>query len=177
MSRIYVYCRISTPKQNIERQVRNILKEYPDRIIVQETFIETKYQVRIELEKLIRNIRIGDTIVFDCVSRISRNAEKGFTLYEKLYHKGVDLVFLKEPQINMDTYRRTLQEKRTLLLHSGDEATDRLVRSIIDALNDYIMTLGADKSSSLSGSPRKRLRIFINEHERASRQCYGTVSR
>lgn len=29
---IYGYCRISTSKQNIERQVRNILAVYPDAI-------------------------------------------------------------------------------------------------------------------------------------------------
>ena len=58
MSRIFGYCRISTPKQNLERQVRNILKEYPDAIIVQETFSGTKYQVRRELEKLICNIKL-----------------------------------------------------------------------------------------------------------------------
>ena len=86
--------------------------------------------MRKKREKLIRNIRIGDTIVFDSVSRMSLNAEEVFTLYEELYHKEVDLVFLKKPQINTDTYRRTL--------HSGDEATDRLMQSIIDALNVYI---------------------------------------
>ena len=142
MSKIFGYCRISTPKQNLERQIRNILKEYPDAIIVQETYSGTKFQGRRELEKLICNIRSGDTIVFDSVSRMSRNADEGFRLYEELYHKGVELVFLKEPQISTDTDRRTLYGKRiTLPLNSGDEATDRLMQGILDALNDYIMTL------------------------------------
>ena len=34
--RIYGYVRISTPKQNIDRQVRNIKKIYPDAIIIKE---------------------------------------------------------------------------------------------------------------------------------------------
>lgn len=46
MNKIYGYCRISTPKQNIERQIRNILREYPDAIIVQETFTGTHHQGR-----------------------------------------------------------------------------------------------------------------------------------
>ena len=33
-------------------------------------------------------------MVFDSVSRMSRNAEEGFALYEDLYHKGIRLVFL-----------------------------------------------------------------------------------
>ena len=34
----YGYCRVSTPKQNIERQVRNIQNTYPDTIIVKEVY-------------------------------------------------------------------------------------------------------------------------------------------
>ena len=137
---IYGYCRISTPKQNIERQIRNILKEFPDAVMIEETF--SGFQRRKELEKLIRYIQTGDTIVFDSVSRMSRNAEEGFALYEKLYSKGAELIFLKEPHINTATYRKTLQEKQiSLNLSSGDEATDKLMKSILDALNDYILAL------------------------------------
>ena len=39
---IYGYCRISTNKQNIERQVRNILKCYPKAVIRQEVYTATK---------------------------------------------------------------------------------------------------------------------------------------
>ena len=39
---------------------------------------------------------------------MSRNADEGFTLYELLYNQGVNLVFLKEPHINTDTYRKIL---------------------------------------------------------------------
>lgn len=142
MSKTFGYCRISTPKQNIERQVRNILKEFPDAMIIQETYTGTHYQGRKELEKLIRSVQAGDTIIFDSVSRMSRNADEGFALYQQLYNQGVHLVFLKEPHINTDTYRKTLQEKQiSLNIDSGDEAADRLMQSILDALNDYILTL------------------------------------
>jgi len=142
MNKIYGYCRISTPKQNIERQIRNILKEFPDAIIIKETFSGSKFQGRKELEKLLRIIKTGDTIIFDSVSRMSRNADEGFKLYQELYTQGVNLIFLKEPHINTDTYIKTLNEKKiSLNLSSGDEATDKLMNSILEALNDYIMTL------------------------------------
>ena len=142
MMKVYGYCRISTPKQNIERQIRNILKEYPEAIIIQETFTGSRFQGRRELEKLLRSIQAGDTIIFDRVSRMSRNAEEGFALYEQLYNQSINLVFLKEPHINTDTYRKILQDKKiSLNLNSGDKATDKLMHSIIDALNDYILTL------------------------------------
>ena len=41
---IYGYCRISTPKQSIDRQVRNILAIYPNAKIVKETYTGTKFQ-------------------------------------------------------------------------------------------------------------------------------------
>ncbi|MBR6901910.1 MAG: recombinase family protein [Synergistaceae bacterium] len=46
MNKIYGYCRISTQKQNIERQVRNIIKFFPDAMIIQETFTGSKFQGR-----------------------------------------------------------------------------------------------------------------------------------
>ena len=96
--KIYGYVRISTPKQNIERQVRNILARYPDAFIVREIFTGTKFLGRKELDKILKLIKSGDCIVFDSVSRMSRNAYEGCELYEELYYKGIDLIFLKEPK-------------------------------------------------------------------------------
>ena len=70
---IYGYCRISTPRQNMERQVRNITDQYPDAIIYRESYTGTKLD-RPEWRKLYRRLQPGDTIVFDSVSRMSRNA-------------------------------------------------------------------------------------------------------
>ena len=99
---IYGYCRISTPQQNIERQVRNIIRE---------VYTGTTYQGRKELDKLLHIVQPGDTIVFDSVSRMSRNADEGCQLYENLYTQNVTLCFLKEPHINTETYRQTIQRQ------------------------------------------------------------------
>ena len=90
--KLYGYCRISTRKQNIERQVRNILAVFPDAIIIQEIYTGTKFQGRKELEKLLKIVQTGDTIIFDSVSRMSRNADEGFQLYEGLFRKGIHLM-------------------------------------------------------------------------------------
>ena len=100
---IYGYCRISTAKQSIDRQIRNIKAEYPTAHIVQEAYTGTSI-FRPEWLKLYRILKAGDTVVFDSVSRMSRNAEEGFALYEDLYHKGIRLVFLKEHHIDTETY-------------------------------------------------------------------------
>ena len=58
MSKTYGYCRISTQKQNVERQVRNIIKFFPDAIVIQETFTGSKFQGRKELDKLVKFSKI-----------------------------------------------------------------------------------------------------------------------
>ena len=79
----YGYCRISKAKQSIERQIRNIKAEYPAAVIVQEAFTGTTTD-RKEWNRLFEKVQEGDTIIFDSVSRMSRNAEEGFALYQTL---------------------------------------------------------------------------------------------
>lgn len=74
MNRYFGYCRISTPKQSIDRQVRNILAAYPQAEIIKEVYTGRKFQGRKEFDRLMRKITPGDTIIFDSVSRMSRDA-------------------------------------------------------------------------------------------------------
>lgn len=133
----YGYCRISTRKQNIERQVRNILSYYPGAVVIKEAYTGTKFQGRKELEKMLHRVAVGDTIIFDSVSRMSRNAEEGFTLYEKLFHDGINLVFLKEPHINTETYKKAMQ--------SQIELTGGIVDAILNGINEYLMLLAKEQ--------------------------------
>ena len=86
---IYGYCRISTKQQSIERQIRNIKTEYNTAVIVTEAYSGTTLN-RPEWNKLYKKIKEGDTIIFDSVSRMSRDADEGFLLYEELYNKGIE---------------------------------------------------------------------------------------
>lgn len=130
MQLIYGYCRISTKKQNIDRQVRNILAAYPTAQIVKETYTGTK-MCRRGLDKILNNVESGDTIVFDSVSRMSRNAADGVALYMELYEKGVELVFLKEPTINTANYRQALSHGIELV---GDKIADIFIMATNEAL-------------------------------------------
>ena len=56
---IYGYCRISTAKQSIDRQIRNIKTEYPTAHIVQEAYTGTSI-FRPEWLKLYRILKAGD---------------------------------------------------------------------------------------------------------------------
>lgn len=142
---IYGYCRISTPTQNIDRQIRNIKAAFPDAHIVQEVYTGTKYQGRKELDKLLRIVQPGDTIVFDSVSRMSRSADEGCQLYEELFARNIQLCFLKEPHINTETYRETIQRQIHAQFETGNVATDSFVSAVIDALNQYTVALAKEQ--------------------------------
>lgn len=105
------YARISRKTQNIERQIRNILEKYPDARIYQEAFTGTKVEGRKEFLKMLRDAKPGDTLVFDSVSRMARNAEDGTKLYFELYEKGIELVFLKEHYIDTKIYSSNMKDK------------------------------------------------------------------
>lgn len=133
---LYGYVRISKPKQSIERQVRNIKSKYSEAVIVDEAFTGTTTS-RPKWQKLYAAVKEGDSIVFDSVSRMSRNAEEGFADYEKLYQRGVDLIFLKEPLINTATFKSALASSVPL--------TGTNVDYILDGVNRFLMELAREQ--------------------------------
>ncbi|MBQ8692415.1 MAG: recombinase family protein [Synergistaceae bacterium] len=181
MAKVYGYARVSTQQQNIERQVRNILNENKDAVIVRETYTG-KTLSRPEFEKLLKTIKPGDTLIFDSVSRMSRNAADGFKLYQDLYTRGVNLVFLNEHHIDTDTYKKELEKLISLEVRTGDGATDDLLKSILDALNKYILKL-AEKQIYLAFAQaqkevddlRQRTREGIETARRNGKQIGGVA--
>lgn len=129
---VYGYCRISTMKQRLERQVDNIKREYPNAVIISEEYTGTTTD-RPKWNRLYKRLKSGDTVVFDEVSRMSRNAEEGFALYEELYKRGVNLIFLKERHIDTSVYRETTKNNVSMT------GTD--VDIILKAVNEYLMIL------------------------------------
>ncbi len=146
MSLIYGYCRISRKEQSIERQIRNIKTEYPAAHIVTEAYTGTKID-RPEFGKLYSKVKDGDTIVFDSVSRMSRNADEGVDTYFELYGKGVQLVFLKEHYIDTAVYAENMRDKIELQGTDEDE--------IFKGLNNYFRKLA-----------EKQIRIAFEQAEK-----------
>lgn len=133
---MYGYARISQKKQNIERQIRNIKEAYPDAVIIQEAYTGTTTD-RPQWGKLYSKVKAGDTIIFDSVSRMSRNADEGMTAYEELFNRGINLVFLKEPHINTETYKKSL--------NGMIELTNSNVDFILEGINKYLMVLAKEQ--------------------------------
>lgn len=133
---IYGYCRISTKQQSIERQIRNIKSKYPSAVIVAETFTGTKMD-RPKWNNLLKRIQKGDLIVFDSVSRMSRNADEGFQTYESLFNRGIELVFLKEPHIDTEIYKKAMENNLKM--------TGTAVDLILDGVNLYLLSLAKEQ--------------------------------
>ena len=148
---------ISTKRQSIERQIRNILAAYPDAIIFQEVFTGTKFYGRKALDKLLRVVKSGDRIIFDSVSRMSRNADEGVKLYFELYDKGISLVFLKEPHINTEVYKEALQRQVAL---TGED-----VDYILEGVNQYLRKLA-----------EKQIRIAFEQAEKEVEDLHKRTS-
>lgn len=153
---IYGYCRISTPQQNIERQERNIKAAYPDAVLVSEAYTGTKIE-RPKWSRLLARVVKGDTIVFDSVSRMSRDAVDGYAAYEDLYSRGVTLVFLKEPHINTDTYRAAMSVSLP--------KTDTKVDILLDAVEQFMLALAKEQIQLAFDQSEKEVKDL---HQRTS---------
>ena len=133
---IYGYVRISTQKQNIERQVRNILRVYPTAVIVREIYTG-RTQDRPKWVKLQPQLQQDDVIVFDSVSRMARDSDEGFHDYQNLLGKKIELKFLQEPYIDTEVYRKALEV--------SIPKTGTNVDVILEAVEQYLMLLAKEQ--------------------------------
>ena len=137
---IYAYCRVSTTHQKLTRQITNITAIYPNATIIREFYTGTK-QDRPNWNKLINIIKKEDTIVFDSVSRMSRNAEEGFKDYKMLYELGVHLIFLNEPLINTSVFDSTKINLLNINIETGNTAVDDFFKGNVQLINNFMMAL------------------------------------
>lgn len=163
-------CRKSRPNQNIERQVRNILAKYPTARIIKITCSGSKVIGYKDFEKVIKEVKENKRnknykLVFDSASRMSRNSEGGCELYEDLFNHNVNIEFLKEPHINTEVFKNTLNNQIELQAKTGNEATDKLINTVIQALNDYTIALAKEQIKKVFDEAETELK---NIHQRTS---------
>ena len=144
---IYGYCRVSTNHQRITRQITNIKELYPSASFIKEFYTGTT-QNRPLWDKLMKQIEKGDTIVFDSVSRMSRNADEGFKDYKALYELGVNLVFLNEPLINTSIFESTKSNLLKISVQTGNTAVDEYFKGNVALINNLLMALAEEQIKS-----------------------------
>ena len=70
---VYGYARVSTRNQRLDRQISNIMTACQSAIIKSEYYTGTTIS-RPEWEKLKKKLLSNNTVIFESVSRMSRNA-------------------------------------------------------------------------------------------------------
>lgn len=169
---IYGYCRVSTKHQRITRQVTNITQAYPKATIIREFYTGTT-QNRPLWDKLIKQLKAGDTIVFDSVSRMSRNAQEGFNDYKSLYESGIGLVFLNEPLINTSVFETTKNNLLEISVETGNAAIDDYFKGNVTLINNLLMALAEEQIKSAFLQSEKEvtdLHIRISQGMRESKK-------
>ncbi|MGL5797638.1 MAG: recombinase family protein [Cetobacterium sp.] len=133
---IYGYCRISTYKQKLERQIENILREFPSAKIYKEIFTGTVVEDRKVFKSLIKKVKANDTIIFDSVSRMSRNAIEGVDVYFELMNRDINLIFLKENYINTEIYKDKIKNNENIKVED-----ETLNQTIMKGIREYMIQL------------------------------------
>lgn len=87
----YGYVRVSTMQQKTQRQIDNIKSFDTNAIIYEEKQSGKDIENRSIFKKSLDKVKSGDTIIFDEVSRMSRNADEGYNLYMELMQQNINL--------------------------------------------------------------------------------------
>ena len=170
MGKEYAYARISRKTQKIERQIENLTKAYPNARIYQEAYTGTRTEGRKEFRKMLSVVKPGDTIIFDSVSRMSRNADDGIKLYMDLYDKGINLVFLKEQYINTEVYKESIQQT---IDATGNEIADIYIEAtnkVIKLLAEQQIRKAFEQSEKEVQDLHERTKEGIREAKRKGKQ-------
>lgn len=163
---IYGYLRVSTRNQNLKRQEINVLDLYPKAILFREYFTGVTNNRPI-WENLKKRLCTNDVVVFDSVSRMSRNAEEGFKDYEDLFNRGVELVFLKEPLINTSIFKHSLLSAKSLRVgvSTGNDAFDIFINGNMELITELLMNIAKQQIKTCFKQSEKEVHDL---HERIS---------
>ena len=157
------YARVSTPSQKLERQIANLKNAYPDIVIISEKYTG-KTENRPKWQQLLKQCRAGmvKKLVFDEVSRFSRNAEEAVKEYKELYNLGIELEFLKEPHINSSVYRQASSHQINIDTSNMDKDTANLLNSMVNGLNDYLFAIAEKQIYLAFEHAQKERKLLLN---------------
>lgn len=178
MGKLYAYARVSSQSQRLDRQIRNILNYLgEDRALTKlfkEKYTGTKLD-RPEFQKLLKILKPGDTVIFDSVSRMSRNAEEGFQLYMELLEMGINLSLLMSRTL-IPIITKRCRQKRLPLQNPGRESVDNLIQSVLTAITEFQKAETKEKIRVAFEQAEKELQICTNGSHRESRRRKRKIS-
>ncbi len=97
----YIYSRVSTDKQTTENQVLDLLAQYPNATVVEETGSGAK--ARPILDDLLGKMQRGDRLVIVAIDRLGRSIGDLVHILDRLGDTGVVLISKREGTIDKTT--------------------------------------------------------------------------
>lgn len=149
--KVYGYARVSTIKQELNRQIDSIKSAFPEAIIITESYTGTTIN-RPAWDKLMISVNrdlekdIHVTIVFDEVSRLARNSKEGFDLYKELFNKNVNLVFLKEKHLDSSVFAEKVKNAEEL--NTGKDYMNEGMRIILLGIAEEQIKIAFEQAES-----------------------------
>ena len=98
----YGYVRVSTNKQDVATQVKQIESQYPSVANIFQDIETGKKKDRTGLKQLMEVLKDGDTVITVSLSRISRDLKDLLEIVEEFDIRGINFISLKE-DINTTT--------------------------------------------------------------------------
>ncbi|MBM7038539.1 recombinase family protein [Vibrio ulleungensis] len=118
----YIYARVSTQGQELATQTEELMKHYPDAVVVSE-----KISTRVESEqfdKLLGQMEEGDKLIAYDLSRLGRDTGKLLELAQELEARGIGMVIHNLGGQSMDTTTATGKFLFTVLAAMGQMQRD-----------------------------------------------------
>lgn len=147
------YIRVSTDKQDLEKQ-RHLLLEFANaqKLFIDE-FIEVEMSSRRDtkdrrIEELQEKLKSGDTLIVAELSRLGRNMLETLNLIHTLSETGITILFVRQPELST----KGPQEKLLLAIYSYFAETEREFISVrtkqgLEAAKAKGVRLGRPKGS------------------------------
>lgn len=129
------YVRTSTEKQNLDRQLKIISKYDCDKIFMEK--MSGTIKKRPELDKMIEQLREGDSVIIESLSRLGRSTKNLLELIEIFNKKKVKLISDKE---NIDT----------------ETATGKMLLTVLSAISQFERDLIVERTKEGLESARAR---------------------
>lgn len=105
---VFAYLRVSTEKQDLNKQRHVILEWAHSNKTMIDEFVEIEISSKETLKdrcilELFEKMQSGDTLVMVEISRLGRNMLETLNLIESFFQKGITLIFVRQPVLSTDT--------------------------------------------------------------------------
>lgn len=167
-NKIYGYARISTKKQNIQRQIDQLIENgVEERDIIKDCSKGSNFNR--DGYKALKNTLLeeGDTLLITSVDRLGRNKKATQREYNALVKKGVNIGFIENPELNSDVCNKKDLALESYMAQKELEKIKKRQRQGIDSMpvNSDGKKYSAKTGNLMGRPPVEYPENFIEEYE------------